>query len=259
MTKDTWNPNQYDKFKNERSQPFFDLMNLLEPTKDATVVDLGCGTGDLTAELHKFTKAKKTWGLDSSDQMLAKALAFETASLNFLKADISAWKQPEQFDIIFSNAALQWCPGHETIFKNLKESLRENGQIAIQMPMNHDYPTHTLAQAISSEDPWKQLMGDNRYEQHKIMLAAEKYATLLFDLGFKKQKVFTNVYSHVLDSREGVIEWVKGTLLTRFQKGLSEDDYNKFFLEFKKRLFEKLPDNKPFFYPFKRILIWARA
>lgn len=258
MSKDAWNPQQYDKFKTERAQPFFDLIQLLEPTKDPTVVDLGCGTGDLTAELHNKTNAKKTWGLDSSDQMLAKALAFETATLNFLKADISAWKQPEQFDIIFSNAALQWCPGHETIIKNLKESLREHGQIAIQMPMNHDYPTHTLAQAMSDELPWKTLMGDNSYQQHKIMLTAEQYATLLFDLGFKKQKVITPLYGHVLESREGVIEWVKGTLLTRFQKTLSEDDYNRFFIEFKKRLFEMLPDKKPFFYPFKRILIWAR-
>ena len=256
-TQDTWNPQQYDRFKNERSQPFYDLMNLLEPTPKAEVVDLGCGTGELTADLHRHVHAASTLGIDSSSQMLAETKKFESTTLKFLKSDISFWQDPGKYDIIFSNAALQWCQNHEVIFKNIRNSLKPQGQIAIQMPMNHDYPTHVTAYNLSLEQPWAKLLNDESRSQSN-MLKAEDYAAMLFKLGFKKQKVFTQVYSHILDSREGVIEWVKGTLLTYYKSRLTDENYQKFLTEFKKRLFEQLPDEKPFFYPFKRILMWGR-
>jgi trans-aconitate 2-methyltransferase len=255
MQKDAWSPAQYEKFKAQRSQPFFDLMNMLEKTPSPRVIDLGCGTGELTAELHQHLKAKETIGTDSSQEMLNKAKAFESPSVHFEKSDIESWNAPESFDIIFSNAALQWCNDHKKIFAALKKSLRKNGQLAVQMPMNHDYPTHTLATQMSSEETWKSKLGT--YEKNNL-LKVEEYAELLFKLGFKEQKVLLRVYDHELESREGVIEWVKGTLLTYFKSRLSEQDYETFLTTYKRRLFELLPDDKPFFYPFKRVLIWAK-
>ena len=90
------------------------------------------------------------------------------------------------------------------------------------------------------------------------MLTAEQYSSLIFKLGFREQNVSVKVYGHELESREGVIEWVKGTLLTYFESRLSPESYQSFQDEFRQRLFEVLPDERPFFYPFKRILIWAR-
>ncbi len=107
MSQDAWNPTQYEKFKEERSQPFFDLMNLLEtPRSRIKVIDLGCGTGELTAELHHFVRADQTTGLDSSEQMLLKAQVFAENNLNFVKGDIQTWSPSEDYDVIFSNAAL---------------------------------------------------------------------------------------------------------------------------------------------------------
>lgn len=257
MKTDAWNPQQYDKFKNERSQPFFDVMDLLEPTPNPEVIDLGCGTGELTAELHKRTGAKQTLGVDTSSEMLKKASTLHERSLTFQRSDINSWAPTESFDIVFSNAALQWCPNHPELFRRLRNALRPGGQLAVQMPMNHDYPTHLLANEMAHEEPWATLMAE-KYEKQKTMLTIEEYAKLIFSLGFKEQKVLLKVYGHILDSREGVIEWVKGTLLTHFQGRLRETDYQKFLGEFRQRLFSHLPDEKPFFYPFKRILIWAR-
>lgn len=258
MTSDAWNPQQYDKFKEERSQPFFDLMALLEPHENAHVVDLGCGTGELTSQLHQRLKAKNTVGIDSSEEMLKKAASVASSGLTFYRGDVENWNPSEKFDVVFSNAALQWCSDHPKLFKKLKESLRPNGQLAIQIPMNHDYPTHILANQMSNEEPWASLLKTEKYEKHKTMLTPEEYSTLLFKLGFKKQKIFLRVYGHELESREGVIEWVKGTLLTYFKSRLSEADYNNFLVQYRARLFAQLPDDKPFFYPFKRILIWGR-
>lgn len=257
MKTDAWNPQQYDKFKSERSQPFFDLMDLLAPTPNPEVIDLGCGTGELMAELHKRTGAKQTLGIDSSAEMLKKASLLHEKGLAFQTGDINSWAPAESFDIVFSNAALQWCPNHPELFRRLRNALRPGGQLAAQMPMNHDYPTHILANEMAHEEPWATLMGE-KYEKQKTMLTVEDYAKLIFSLGFKEQKVLLKVYGHILESREGVIEWVKGTLLTHFQGRLRETDYQKFLGEFRQRLFSQLPDEKPFFYPFKRILIWAR-
>jgi trans-aconitate 2-methyltransferase len=248
MTDDKWNPQQYEKFKNERSQPFFDLMQMVRARSPERVIDLGCGTGELTSVLHGHLKATSTLGIDSSDVMLAKAQTHAGNGLTFRQQDIAQWGEQNSYNVVFSNAALQWCDGHVELFGRLKEALSPGGELVVQMPMNHDYPTHMIAQALSQEEPWSGLLHNKPYQ--KNLLNVEDYAALLFRLGFKEQEVVLRVYPHVLDSREGVIEWVKGTLLTYFQSRLNAGDYQKFLSEFKERLFRELPDERPFFYPF---------
>jgi trans-aconitate 2-methyltransferase len=258
MAKDSWNPEQYEKFKNQRSAPFFDLMNFVLPVAGSKVIDLGCGTGELTAELHRYIGASETLGMDSSDEMLKKAEAFSSAGLHFAKGLIESWSAPGEYDVIFSNAALQWVGDHVALFTRLKDSLKPGGQIAVQMPMNHDYATHVIASAMSHEEPWLSKLKGQPYDKYKSLLSVEDYASLLFRLGFTEQNVSLKVYPQVIESREGVVEWVRGSMLTYFEARLTPDDFNRFIVEFKKRLFSQLPDDKPFFYPFKRILMWAK-
>lgn len=254
---DQWNPNQYDKFKNERSQPFYDLMNLLEPKPQCRVVDLGCGTGELTQVLHKTLQASDTLGVDSSAKMLEKAKALSGDGLSFTEADISSWRPNVKPDILFSNAALQWCPDHEKLFARLAGYLEGSGQMAIQMPMNQDYPTHTIAAQMNQESPWRELLSGTQ-RRDEFMLKPDEYASQMYALGFTVFKVFIRVYGHELESREAVVEWVKGTLLTHYQSRLPADRFQEFLIEFKRRLFLELPDQRPFFFPFKRILIWGK-
>jgi trans-aconitate 2-methyltransferase len=243
MKKDSWNPAQYDKFKNERSQPFFDLMDLIHGNiKNGKAIDLGCGTGELTKILHSKLQLKETVGIDNSEKMLEKASG--VTGVTFEKRNLEAFEG--KYDLIFSNAALHWCEDHPKLFKRIRDHLNAFGQIAIQIPMNHDYPTHTIAAEVAG-----------KYFRSYPLLKAEEYSKLLFDLGFSDQKVLIKVYPHVLESRDGVIEWVKGTLLTHYEKVMPADDYKKFKEAYRKKLFKVLPDEKPFFYPFKRILIWA--
>jgi trans-aconitate 2-methyltransferase len=257
MKIDSWSPEQYDKFKDERSAPFYDLMALLTPSQGARVVDLGCGTGELSLELHRHLHASQTLGLDTSDEMLLRAVEFTQSGIEFHKENIQFWHSKNEFDVVFSNAALQWCPNHPALFHKIKEALRPGGQLAVQMPMNHDYITHLIAHQMSHEEPWSSLLGVEKFEKNKIMLSVDEYSNLLSDLGFKKQNVFLKSYEHELESREQVLEWVKGSLLTHFQSRMKEKDYEHFVSAFRKRLFAELPDQKPFFYPFKRIFIWA--
>lgn len=256
--KGSWNPEQYDKFKSERTQPFLDLMSFIKPQPFERVVDLGCGTGELTKLLHQTLRPNTTLGIDSSADMLQKSVLHSLAGLTFVQDNIETWKPSEKVDLIVSNAALQWCPKHPELFKNLYQSLSNEGQLAVQMPMNHDYPTHMLAYEMSFEPKWNQRLNGKGYNKYEL-LSVEDYAALLYRLGFSQQTVVLKVYPHVLGSREEVVEWVKGSMLSFFRQNLTEEYYQEFLQEFRERLFKRLPDDKPFFYPFKRLHLWAKV
>src|SRR3954447_12900278 len=109
---DTWDPAQYERFQRERSAPFFDLLDLVEPCPGGRVVDLGCGTGQLTRSLHDRTGARTTLGLDASRAMLERSASHAAKGLTFELGDIAEWAPSEAFDLVFSNAALHWVDDH---------------------------------------------------------------------------------------------------------------------------------------------------
>ena len=251
---DTWNPAQYQKFSKERTQPFEDLVKLINIDDEMTVVDLGCGTGHLTKQLHDKLKAKKTLGIDSSKAMLKESEQLEGPDLHFELMDIHQFKPVETIDLIFSNAALQWLPNHGELIERLTGYLSERGQIAIQMPFNQDYPTHSIAKDIAMEAPFRSVLGDGR---PLFVLPVEEYSQLFYQLGFNSQHVRLQVYPHLLTSTDSIVEWVKGALLTYYQGKLSSDLYELFYQRYQIEIKKYFGEKKPFFLPFKRLLLWA--
>ncbi len=255
---DAWDPGQYDRFREERQQPFRDLLQLVNPNPAMSVVDLGCGTGETTLELHRTLACKSTLGIDSSMQMLDKSRALSAPGLRFAMArveDIGDWSTSgARYDLLFSNACLHWVPDHIPLFAALAERLAEHGQLAVQMPVNFDHASHTICADLCEQPPYAQHLRGNRTLP---VLPPEEYARLLHKLGFQRQRVLLQVYGHKLDSRDDVVEWVKGTLLTEPRRRLPTELYQSFEDEYRRRLMGRLVDEKPFFYPFKRLLIWA--
>ena len=96
---DTWNPTQYAKFQREREQPFFDLLDLVRPHPEMRVIDLGCGPGTLTRQLHQRLQARETVGLDRSARMLERALTEpQPEGLRFEVGTIESWSSSERYD-----------------------------------------------------------------------------------------------------------------------------------------------------------------
>ena len=92
MTRDdTWDPDQYHRFRAERSAPFFDLLALVQPVDAPRVADLGCGTGELTADTHRALGARSTVGVDRSPAMLESARALRVDGLTFAEGDIATF------------------------------------------------------------------------------------------------------------------------------------------------------------------------
>jgi trans-aconitate 2-methyltransferase len=261
--KDVWNPEQYEKFKDERKRPFFDLMSLVKPQPDMRVADLGCGTGEPTETLHRFLRARETVGFDNSDAMLKKAQIVAGDGLRFEKSDIENFAAESesflaygQFDLIFSNAALHWVENHEEVLRQLTTAVAEGGQIAVQVPANHQHASHLISDEVANESPFREVL--RGYLRDNPLLQPEQYAVLLHKLGYQEQVVRLQVYTHLLASREEVVEWVKGTRLTDYQKRMPEEMYEKYVERYRQCLMSRLEDTRPFLYTYNRILFWAR-
>lgn len=255
MADGTWDPAQYHRFRAERRQPFLDLIALVEPRPALRVVDLGCGTGELTRLLHDRLPGADTLGLDSAASMLAESAAVATAGLRFARADVATFAADAAYDLVVSNAALHWLPDHAALFTRLRRALTDGGQLAVQMPLNFDYPSHTVAAAIAGEPPFRDAL--DGFAVRQPVHAPEWYAARLHGLGFRRQHVRVQVYGHLLAAPDEVVEWVRGSLLTAYQRRLPAELWPEFLARYRARLLAELPDERPFFYPFKRLLLWG--
>jgi len=256
MATDTWDPGQYERFSDERSAPFFDLLGLVEPCLGGSVVDLGCGTGELTQVLHERSGARTTLGIDTSEAMLAKSEAFAGDGLRFELGDIARWAPTDRFDVVFSNAALHWVDDHDELFARLTAAIKPGGQLAVQVPANHDHASHLVAERVAEEEPFRAAL--DGYVRHSPVLPPEDYALLLVRLGYASQHVRLQVYLHELADAAGVVEWVKGTLLTDYKKRLPDSVYEDFLARYSELLLSELDDQRPFPFTFKRVLLRAR-
>jgi trans-aconitate 2-methyltransferase len=255
MAVDSWDPGQYAKFLRERSAPFFDLVDLVEPRPAMRVVDLGCGTGELTRQLHDRLEARETLGLDRSAKMLEKSAAYVTPGLRFERGTVEALAPDAPFDLVFSNAALHFVEGHEALWPRLASFLAPDGQMAVHLPANQDHPTHVTAREVAAERRFAPALGGYVHPTH--LLPVEAYANLFHRLGFARQTVKLVVYGHLLESRESVVEWVKGSILTEYESRMAPELYDRFLETYRERLLPRLVDERPYFFTFKRVLMHA--
>jgi trans-aconitate 2-methyltransferase len=247
-----WDPNLYHKFQAERSAPFFDLLTLVEIRPNLEVVDLGCGTGELTRQLADALPKSDVTGLDSSAQMLEKASSHARTNLRFEQGDQA--QLTGEWDLIFSNAALQWSENHRELIPRLYERLRPGGQIAVQVPSNHNHISHQLYRETASEAPFKSVL--NGFQRYAPVLSIDEYARLFFQSGAEHIIVFEKVYAHVLEDADAVVEWISGTALVPYFERLGESK-EQFIDTLRAKMRAALPD-QPVFYPFRRTLFSAR-
>lgn len=261
MPTSDWNPTQYERFKDQRAQPFWDLWQLVDGRRLGRCVDLGCGTGELTAEAARRWGCDEMVGIDNSPNMLAAADAHASPTVRFESGDIGDWTSAGDLDLVFANAALQWVPDHASVLTRWIAALRPGGQLAVQVPANADHPSHLASAAVGETEPFLSAMGGSPPPDPVAVdvLRPERYAELLFGLGLSEQHVRLQVYPHVMPSSSDVVEWTKGTSLTRFFKRLPAELHEPFVDAYRTELLRRIGDRSPYLYTFKRILFWGRA
>jgi trans-aconitate 2-methyltransferase len=249
-----WDPKQYHKFQAQRSAPFYDLLALVEKRPHLRVVDLGCGTGELTRQLADVLPDSDVIGLDSSASMLdaARAAAYAGPDLQFKQGDQA--QLTGEWDLIFSNAALQWSENHAELIPRLYRSLAPGGQIAVQVPSNHNHISHQIYRETASEEPFRSIL--KGFQRYAPVLSIDEYAQLLFACGAEDIIVFEKIYAHILEDSDAVVEWISGTALVPYFERLGEHK-EEFVNALRTKMRLALPD-RPVFYPFRRTLFSAR-
>ncbi|MGW1544956.1 trans-aconitate 2-methyltransferase [Streptomyces sp. NPDC002309] len=225
MADPTWDPAQYLRHAGHRARPFTDLLAHLPepPTDQPRVADLGCGPGHLTALLAARRPAARVTGYDNSPEMLGRARAEHagTAHLDFAHADLRTWTPDEPYDLIVSNAALQWIPGHADRFADWIAGLVPGGTFAFQVPGNFAAPSHRLMRDLAASPRWRdRLAGTLRHDD--AVLTPEAYLARLTGLGCTAD-VWETTYVHLLTGQDPVLDWVKGTGLRPVLTALADD------------------------------------
>jgi trans-aconitate 2-methyltransferase len=179
-------------------------------------------------------------------------------SLAFSVGDIAAWMPSRPVDVIFSNAAFQWVPGHQRLLARWVAALAPGGRLAFSMPGNFDQDSHRILRGLCEAPRWRdQLAGVNR---HNIVSEPVEYFQLLSDLGCEVD-AWETTYLQVLHGDDPVLEWMKGTALRPAFDVLSRpEEREEFVAELSARLRKAYPPGPHgTIFPFRRIFVVASA
>lgn len=124
-----WNPELYDDKHDFVFKFGEEIVKLLNPQKNETILDIGCGTGDLTKKIAKLSK--KVIGIDNSNQMIQTAQK-KYPEISFIHADAKDFQFDNKFDAIFSNAVLHWIPQADTMIQNANRHLKIGGRYVVE-------------------------------------------------------------------------------------------------------------------------------
>lgn len=251
-----WNPEIYNKFKNIRYQPFYDLADFIQPVSGMKAIDLGCGTGEQTAILADKFKEADFLGVDSSAEMLEQSKSLETDRLHFRKATTEeTLASGEKWDLIFSNAALQWSNDHKTLFAELIELVNPKGQFAVQMPVQPENKLNVILAELVDEEPFKSYL--NGYKRDSPVLSIDEYAQILFDGGLEELQIQQKVYPIIANDNETLYNFISGSALIPYIERLEGEQKAFFIKTYKERIAQHFP-KLPAIYSFKRLLLYGR-
>ncbi|MDB5290986.1 MAG: Trans-aconitate 2-methyltransferase [Phycisphaerales bacterium] len=255
----TWDSAQYLRFADERTRPCLDLAGRVELVAPATVIDLGCGPGNSTAVLAARWPAARITGLDSSAAMI-EAARREFPGRRWAVGDIASWAGEsggERYDLVFSNAAMQWVDDHATAYPQIFRRVAPGGALATQVPGNLDAPAHTLMRDLAASESWRRKFTHEVREWHVHELPF--YYDVLAPLAGRIE-LWTTEYVHVMPNAEAIVEWYRGSGLRPFLDALPTDsDRAGFMAEYLALIREAFPsraDGRVLF-PFRRLFVVA--
>ncbi|HUO04332.1 MAG TPA: methyltransferase domain-containing protein [Candidatus Binataceae bacterium] len=257
----TWNADQYLRFADERTRACRDLAATVSIANARRIIDLGCGPGNSTAVLAARWPDAEIVGLDSSPDMIAKARESEPRR-TWIAGDISKWmaSSREQFDLVFSNAALHWVENHGEALPKLLSRVAPGGAFAMQIPGNFDAPAHTAMRELAASPEWRDKFPPGPVREWHTHEPDFYYDTLSSHAA--RIDLWETTYVHVMENAEAIAEWYKGTGLRPFLDALpSPADRDRFTIGYVEKLRAAYPESRDGrrLFPFRRIFLIAYA
>jgi trans-aconitate 2-methyltransferase len=247
----SWDPKNYMRFANERTRPAAELLARVTNDDPEFVADLGCGPGNSTSLLASRWPKADVEGIESSPEMIAEAKASGVRA-RWTLADVAQWQPQQRYDVIFSNATLQWLDDHAHLLPRLMGYVRDGGALAVQMPRNFDAPSHALMREVAAAGPWAAKLRDVR----KLNVGEPAFYYDILSKLTASLDIWETTYLQVMEGDDPVYRWVSATGLRPFAQALDGEEREAFLSEYRRRLREAYPkrtDGKTLF-PFQRIL-----
>lgn len=236
-----WNSSQYLKFGSERTQPAIDLGNRINAENPVRIIDIGCGPGNSTAVLAQRFPDAYVLGVDNSPNMIETAKK-QYPDLDFMICDASKDLPTleKDFDVVFSNACIQWVPNHPELLSNMLGLLKQGGILAIQTPMNYEEPIHQIIGETVTNEKWS-----SKFENPRIFynLTPGEYYDLLSEIA-SDFSIWQTTYYHKMKSHSDIMEWYRSTGLRPYLEALPDADRSTFEEEIYEKMIAAYPKQK---------------
>ncbi|MFP6581498.1 MAG: methyltransferase domain-containing protein [Candidatus Hydrogenedentota bacterium] len=252
----SWDANLYLQFGTQRTQAAIDLTARISIGSPARVIDLGCGPGNSTEILRQRWPEADITGLDTSADMIAQA-SERDLDVTWVTGDIATWSPEDAFDIVFTNAALQWLPNHEKLLAQLMNHVVTGGVLAVQLPYHHASPLQQVVLKASRDPQWNDAMDSARN--------ALTYATTGFYYDTlqplcNKLDLWETEYIHIMDDPVDIVDFIRGSGLRPFTQALNSEEevqrFEKIVLQGYTNAYPPQADGRILF-PFRRQFIIA--
>jgi len=249
-----WDPNLYLKFSDQRARPASDLIAQIKLDHPRRIIDLGCGTGNSTEQLHRRWPAAEINGLDSSGAMLRQAKQ-NHPDWRWIESPIESWQPQGPYDLIFSNAALHWVADHRALFLRLLNSVEPGGALAVQMPYNFESPAHRAMNKVAADQRWGGKL-DGVSEKRHVQPIGFYYHML------KKAAAVLNLweteYLQIMNGAGAILDWVRSTAMRGYLERLPDERQQKLFEDLCLAEFEKsypADEQGKVLFPYRRMFI----
>jgi len=233
-----------------------DLVARIHLEDPRTIIDIGCGPGNSTQILLTRWPNAEIVGLDSSEKMIERARK-DYPNQKWMVGDALTYANNQTYDIVFSNAAIQWIPNHDILLPRLFQLVKKNGILAIQVPANHESPIYRIIVKTTQNRKWSEFT--KGYELAITYHNAEYYYNTLVPLT-QKVTLWETTYYHILKSHQDLIEWYRSTamkpILDRLQTDERRAEFEEEVLRESKNYYPLQRDGR-IIYPFKRLFFTA--
>lgn len=227
-TKTKWKPELYNDKHSFVYQYGENLLKLLDPKEDERILDLGCGSGQLTLKINDF--AKEVIGIDKSAEMIADAKS-KFPNIKFRVGDAANFNFDEKFDSIFSNATLHWVKDYKKAIKCMYENLKVDGKIVVEFGGKGN--VQTIVQQL--RDSLR--IRDYNYQSDLNLWyfpSIAQYSTELESAGFRV--LFAEHYdrpTELADENSGIKDWLS-MFAESFFIGVTQEHIEELKLKYKK-------------------------
>lgn len=238
-TTHVWQAEKYHENSSVQQSAANGLIDRLKLQGTESVLDVGCGDGKLTASINKLTQGR-VLGIDKSPEMIAFASkTFAQEKLSFVEQDAACINYPQEFDVIFSSFALQWVPDQQAFFSRAHTSLKDNGRLALTIPLSISTPLEESIEDVIARPEWAPYFKD--FVKGWNFHPAERFEQLLGDNDFTTTHFAKVMQEKTFSSRQAlenyIIQWFS------YAKAVPTELKDAFFQQIMDGYFQREPMN----------------